>query len=498
MSSSRFTGYLVAVIAIGSILRLIWFDLMEFKFDEVEMLRLTRHWLETGIPQHGMLSGVGIRNPPGFVFFLLPVMAVTASPLIAGLWVAVLNIAAIVLMAILGRTIGAPRAGLFGAMFMAAHPWLVLYSRKIWAQSVLPLLVTALLVVMCHCMRAKRSRSIFWVPVLACLTWQIHYSAYAVIALVFLWLLNELRLQRLNVRMLLLGLLVGAIVLAPYISYLAGPGFADIRGTLGAGEKHFSINMVTGIFATWVRTAFAGGLGNPFTFEMAPIWQIIEGPNGLLLNGVAIIATLLVIALGVSAWPQRGDHADVSRAAWWLIVFVLLPVVLYLVKRVSTPPHYFIISLPAVLMLAGIGLDRAASRAEAGARRAAGTSLLFIAGTGAVLVITVLSEVRRTGGTAGDYGVTYRAQRDVAALLLDARVDPRNVDVRFTRDRSPGLLYLMVTGSAGVSFLPDRRAQIVDRLLVPDHGCFGTGKILLNRREGPLDVCIFESADDEA
>jgi len=496
MNPPRFAIYIVAIIAIGSFLRLVWFDLMELKFDEVEMLRLTRHWLETGIPQYGMMSGVGIRNPPGFVFVLLPVMALTASPLVVGFWVALLNITAIALMFVLGRTIGAPRAGLFGALFMAAHPWLVLYSRKIWAQSVLPLFVTALLIVMCQCMRKQCSRRIFWVPVLTCLTWQIHYSAYAVAALVFLWLVNELRLQRQNVRMLLLGLLVGAILLAPYISYLAGPGSADIRDTLGAGETRFSMNLVTGIFATWVKTAFAGGLGNPFTFEMAPIWKIIEGPPGVLLNGIAVIATLLIIALGISAWPRRGYQADVSRAAWWLIVFAVLPIVLYLVKRVSTPPHYFIISLPAVLMLAGIGLDRAAPRVEAGARRAVGMALLFIVGTGAVLVLTVLSEVRQTDGTAGDYGVTYRAQRDVATMLLDARVDPRNVDVRFTRDHSIGLLYLMVTGSTGVSFLPDRRAQIVDRLLVPNHGCSGTGKMLLNQREGPLDVCIFEPADE--
>ena len=491
------TGLMVTVIAIGSLLRFIWFDLMELKFDEVEMLRLTRQWLETGIPQYGMMSGVGVRNPPGFVFILLPVMAVTASPLLAGLWVALMNIAAIALMAILGRVLGMPRAGVYAAMFMAAHPWLVLFSRKIWAQSVLPLVVTLLLVVMCTCMRNARSRAVFWAPLLACLAWQIHYSAYAVVALLFLWLCNELRLRRLNVRMLLLGVLAAAIALAPYLHYLMGPGIGDLEGTLGVGAERFNINLVIRIFATWAKTAFAGGLGNPFTFEMTPIWGVIEGPVGFLLHAVAVIATLMVLTLAAGAWPRRGEKTIVSGASWWLILFVAMPIALYLVKRVSTPPHYYIVSLPALLMLAGIGLDRAASRAQARAWPAARTSLLFIVVTGVVIVMTILVQVKRTGGTSGDYGGTYRAQRDAATLLLESKVAPRYVDARFTRDEGIGVLYLMVTESSGVSFSPDRRAQIVDTLLLPDHGCSGTGKMLLNRREGPLDICVFESVDDE-
>jgi hypothetical protein len=248
----------------------------------------------------------------------------------------------------------------------------------------------------------------------------------------------------------------------------------------------------------WAKTVFAGGLGYPFAFEMIPIWRVIEGGPGLLLHALAVTATLLVIALAACAVPRRGEETTVVRASWWLILFAVLPVLLYLVKRISTPPHYFIVSLPAVLMLAGIGLDRSLARGETGARRAAGTSLLFIAGAGVVLVTTVLMAVRRSGGTPGDYGLTYRVQRDAAAILIESKVSPRNVDARYTRDGSIGVLYLMGTGSSGISFVPGRRAQIVDRQLMPGLDCPGAGTMLLDRRVGPLTLCVFERDKDDA
>ncbi|PPR69218.1 MAG: hypothetical protein CFH02_00614, partial [Alphaproteobacteria bacterium MarineAlpha3_Bin1] len=79
--------------------------------------------------------------------------------------------------------------------------------------------------------------------------------------------------------------------------------------------------------------------------------------------------------------------------------------------RIKTLVGYFIVSLPALLMLAGIGLDRTGFRFGARSPRAFRTSLWFVASTGAVVVITILVIIKLTGGTSGEYGITYRTQR---------------------------------------------------------------------------------------
>ena len=147
------------LIITGVFLRIRYFDLMEFKSDEVTAILITKYWLSRGVPQFGLMSSAGILNPPGFIYLLSPLVIITSSPLWIGFYITCFNIAALWLLYRLGIKIGSSLAGFWACGFMAVHPWLILFARKIWAQSLLPFFVIAFLIVIVQCTQEPRSRN---------------------------------------------------------------------------------------------------------------------------------------------------------------------------------------------------------------------------------------------------------------------------------------------------------------------------------------------------
>ena len=141
---------LVAIVALAATLRLARLDLMEFKADEAAAIAIAApivnggHW-----PEVGLVSSVGIHNPPLFLYLVAVAMAVSFNPeFVTGLLVGGLAVLGVALTFIVIR----PRFGAFAALSAAAlfacSPWAVLYTRKIWAQDLLPVFLVMLLQVL--------------------------------------------------------------------------------------------------------------------------------------------------------------------------------------------------------------------------------------------------------------------------------------------------------------------------------------------------------------
>lgn len=485
------------LIGAGVLLRVLYFDAMEFKADEAEAILLAKYWLGRGIPRFGLMSGAGILNPPGFIFVLLPVLLFTSSPLAVGLYVAAFGLAAIFLIYRLGVEIGSPGAGLWAGAFLAAHPWLILYSRKIWAQSLLPFFVLLLLLAVVRCGRKSRSRAVFWTGPLLALTWQIHYSAYSVALVFSAWFLVEAARKNINRRWAMAGFLAGILLLAPYLSHSLQTGFLDIRRSvreIGGGPGCPILDIVK----VWAGTSFAGNFGYPFSFRPVSLALTPLGVSQPWLQPVAVAGTALVLALAAAGALIRpgkeGETAFRPSLEFWLALFAVSPILLYLARGRAVPPHYFIVGLPALLLLAGLGVEKCRRGWGAGGRASrlcgrlpdlAGIAVVL---GGGVLWISFISYINRAGGTAGDYGIAYRCQAAVAEKLASEKIHPRAIDARLTRDNSIGVFYLLSLKSRP-PFAP-QTVRIIDSLLFPGRVC-GPGEI---RREvsgsGPLEICF--------
>lgn len=459
----------------GGALRLLAFDMMEFKYDEVRAIELTEYWLARGIPQFGMMSGVGVRNPPGFIFFLAPVVHATSSAIAIALAIAALNIMALWVIYRVGCRLGCVGAGLWACGLMAAHPWLILYSRKIWAQSLLPFLVAMLLLVVAHCLARPRSAAVFWLGPLVSLLWQTHYSAYAVLVFAAAWVLVEMVRGRINRLMLEAGLLAGVVLVLPYFAYLCRTVFADAISSMQmAQSESWRLDHLLGC---WIRTAFAGGFGHPFAFRPTSLADALPGAGGAGLHACGIMGTVMVVgAVLYGLAPDKGELPgrtfDRAGDRRWLALLLLLPPLLYWLKRVPAEPHYFIVGLPALLLLAGLGMARFGALVQRGTGFAKYALAGLLPGVvamacGALVWLGVLATIVSRGGTGGDYGLGFRVQEDAAELVASKGIAAVKIDMRMMRDSGVGIAYILRGLEPAAGKPAFGRAVLVDTLLHP-------------------------------
>lgn len=476
------TFLVFCLVALGAVLRLVYFDRIEFGIDGVTAILTTRFWLSHGIPLYGQMSGASVMMPPGFIFLLYPLIRMTEAPLPVGLYIATFNIAAIWLIYRLGVEIGRPRAGFWAGAFMAVHPWLIIYSRMIWPQCMLPFFVILLLIVIAHCTHRPRSRLIFWCGPLISLIWQIHYSAYCVLVFFLIWFAVSVLKRRIRWPWTLGGFAAGFLIFFPHFYFLIHSNFRSIRQAFegGVGEPTSLLRNIVALFKMFGETSFGGGLGFFFQRSQFRTISLARTPVGAAhpwLAPLALGGTLAFLLLFVTGFfARRRSRPSFSP---WLGLLAVLPLLLYPFRGIRVPPWYFLAGLPAVVMLAGLGMDRISGIVERrlkGAARGYLPVLLggFICLSGGITWLTFLDHIKENGGTGGMYGLTYRIQRRAAARLVEERIRLDRIDIRLTRARGFGILYLY-------DYLNNRRppeigysenqARLINTYLFPDETC---------------------------
>src|SRR6266542_2136543 len=213
---------LSATIAAAAVARFLRLDLMEFKSDEAEACRLALHVLgrhEPGVgtffPTTGLVASVGLPNPPLFVYLLALPLAIARTPLAAAGFVAATNVAAVWLCYVAGRRWFSRFVGLAAAALFALSPWAIVYSRKIWAQDLLPICTVLFLLALHGLLVEKRPRSVLWLLLLVGAATQLHFSA-SVLVLVVIAAIGIAR-DAVRWRWVALGLAGVALLYAPYI-----------------------------------------------------------------------------------------------------------------------------------------------------------------------------------------------------------------------------------------------------------------------------------------
>src|SRR2546425_3225309 len=117
------TTAILAILALAAGLRLWRLDLVEFRNDEGPALRLAENMVRLGqIPLVGLTNSVGVSNPPHFIYFLAPVVAVARDPQVASAAVGLANAAGVGGVVWLGWRCFPRLGGLVAELAYAAHP----------------------------------------------------------------------------------------------------------------------------------------------------------------------------------------------------------------------------------------------------------------------------------------------------------------------------------------------------------------------------------------
>jgi hypothetical protein len=427
--SARTLGWItLAAVLCGCWLRLAWPLEIEYKADEVYMFEHSqRIGMSEPWPVLGMRSGAGgVRNPGLSVWFFAGLARLTGATTPVELSRAVqgLNCLALGALALFARrfTGDERRAWLWALCFAALAPTAILVQRKMWAQSVLPLLCMVLLAAWWR--RRTFFGALAWAA-LALLIGQIHMTGFIFFAALTLWTL-AFRRNTMDWRGWAVGTLLGGLTALPWLqAALLDPQHA------GKAPRLFHVFNLE-----YWRLWLTDGIGVGLPKNLGPGWiDLMQRPlwagHATWLVGAAELGLCAILGFFLLQWAEplwRARHGWRARLAGLVTTSsestgLLLAALVGYGLLLSLPTfvfarYYLLITFPlAYLWLARLALSPAVrGRAAQGRRRPGRLALnLFVA-------VQLLGFLRQNGGAPhGDFGVSWRAQAAARAVPADAR-----------------------------------------------------------------------------
>jgi hypothetical protein len=335
------------ILLVAAVMRLGEPGVVEFKHDEAWLSLMAQDMLSGGpVPLTGIPSSVGVPNPPVSVYVMALPYALSNNPLVATMFVALLNVCGVGLLWLLAHRYLSRNAALVAGLAYALNPYAILFSRKVWAQDFhTPFVLLALLLGLYGVVEGKRRAQVLCLPVLV-LALQIHFAAWALFPLYVVLLI--MGRGRLSWRALALSVLLAALCLVPYLIGLSRTLEQDPNRISNAVNREDNGLSLSGDALTHTAQ-LATGIG----MEQ----QIVPDETEALLASVPAQAQL---------WALLGALAVVGAVVIWtkpyrqMAVFVVLwaalPLMIFTPTWTQIYPHYFIASIPAYCLLIGAAL----------------------------------------------------------------------------------------------------------------------------------------------
>jgi hypothetical protein len=418
LSWPRSTWLLALAVLAGLALRLVWVEDMEYKADEAWTFQETQvAGRGEPFPWRGMPASTGMDNPglSVWIFIGLGRLFDVHDPTDLARVVQWLSMAGILLLIsfVYWRVPHDEREPwLWACALLCVNPLAVLFHRKIWPPSVLPIFISLLLLAWWP--RERRLGAFCWGLLGACLG-QIHMGGFFFAAGFAAWALLFDR-RRVAWASWCAGSLLGALPLLPWIYYLAAEwGHQPL--------KHWSWrHIVEGKFWTrWLMEPLGFGLDYALDRNYLDFlgWPQIGG------RSTNLVGALHALALAAGAWillraarrfwsrrhlapGARTETGFTLNAAFWgyglLLTLSCLPI----------HRHYMVIVYPfELLWLARLALGQprsAASDRRTGRRLLAGLCL-----SQALIAAAFLCYIHTHPHIDGDYGTPYRVQQRPAS-----------------------------------------------------------------------------------
>jgi len=456
---------LALIVTAGAWLRFSHLDLLEFKGDEAFAANRALEFVRGGkLPTSGLMSSVGVTNPPLFIWLLIPMFFVTSNVAVVCCMIAGLGLAAVVATWWIGRKYYGPLTGLVAAALFATSPWAVIYSRKIWAQDFVPVFATATMWVVHALVLGKKPKAVFWVLCLPLCVIQIHYSGFALTAAAVAILL--LLRPKIDWRLAIAGVAAAVMLALPYVIEQQKTGWAGWKrmseerssrqweqlppgmtinpqsgypfprrpteawqhalAIMNAGEIEDVFGLSTSEKFDPNRIWVGKGAGQNRYFESSLTMSDWLPATQRLAFLAALVWFCVVVAKSLRAVLRREVTADEeSKRAWILALWFVVPLGVYLVAGLWTYLSYYVILYPVHFLIFGALGQRALP-----AKIVIAGVAIFVVGN-VIFMLDANRYLNRYGGAQGTYGSGLGFKRE-AAEFVSARAD---VDRLFKENR---------------------------------------------------------------
>jgi 4-amino-4-deoxy-L-arabinose transferase-like glycosyltransferase len=341
----------IAILVLASALRLGAPGTIEFKRDEAALSQLALDMARgRDFPLLGISSSVGIPNAPFNIYIMALPYLFSSDPTLATQFIGLLNSFAVALTYVLARRYFGTTAAVVAALAYAASPWGVLYSRKIWAQDLLPFFTLLTLGTgLAGFVGGKRWGQWLHLPLLV-ITGQIHYSAFVIIpASLYLIVSGRKRWTR----AFALSFIPSLLLVMPYAIGVARaviPNANTILANAAPTTTETDAFTPTLQGLEYAALTIAGtdihSLAGPQRFQE----YLASVPNAYPLFYVLALAALTVFVWLLVRWWQKRRVVDGV-----LLIWTVFPILAFSFTWTTIYPHYMIPMMPAVYMLIGIG-----------------------------------------------------------------------------------------------------------------------------------------------
>lgn len=360
----------ILILLVAALLRLGAPGVVEFRQDEANLSRLALD-LARGrdFPLLGIDSSVGIRNAPMSAYLLAPPYLLSDSPVLATSYVGLLNVIAVGLVTLLARRYyGVAPAIAAGALY-AAGLWAVHFSRKLWAQEMLPLFVAlAIGSALLGFLDGKRWAQLAHLPLLA-IAGQIHYGAFFLIPISLFLLLVGWRRRTVR-REFWLGLPLAALIFVPYLAGALRDNLFSPDALARAFTRDSAAAPLT-ISTDALRLAFQAIAGTGYAAlagDAAPAFRASAPDPDPLLVVLGALVGIAALWLAARAFIRRDRRTPVDvTVLLWLAVTPLA----FSITWTPVYSHYMIAILPAAFLALGAALGDLLAALRGRARAAA-------------------------------------------------------------------------------------------------------------------------------
>lgn len=399
---------LLAAIVIGCALRLVWPADMEWKTDErILTASAIQAAKEGAIPAAGMKSGGGILNPGLSVGVFALVARFSHDPLVMVSmvqWANVIALLGFLLLASLRFRGQELMDWSWGLAIAAVNPLAILFSRKIWAQDLLPLMV--LLILVGHLSRRKGWGAFLW-GLAGSLIGQVHMSGFFLAMGLLLVTVAHDRANGVPFRwaLWLAGSTLGGLLLLPWLEVIVRSPSASNASFWNIFQLNFFFYWIIdalGVdgpyslrdeFLTFLREPLVAGTP---TFLVGIAHVVLMGTGVLVVKGIVRLVRRQVVRVrALSGWRAFFVGMPATDLYFWAILLGLgfgMPM-----AGVTIYQHYLICSFPFAFIFL-VRMLHARTRPLLVAL----VAQLFISGC-------FLWYIHRNGGAPeGDYGKTYR------------------------------------------------------------------------------------------
>jgi 4-amino-4-deoxy-L-arabinose transferase-like glycosyltransferase len=426
----------------------------EFDADQAILFKLPHAAVVHGlIPATGTIASIGMINPPGYVYLLMPIAALTANPLADVLFTAFLNVVAVILTYTFTRRYYGRLAGTVAALLYTTTFWDVFYGRFVWQPNLLPFFTILFMLAL---FRGAVERKSGWFAVaLPLLGFMLQLHATPVYLVIPFALTLVLAYKTVRLRDLVIGLGVFALLFSTYLVWEISTHFADVQVLLNA--SHNSAHFDTQALRDYVNFLVP--------YVVAPYFPLFNNPQSVLYHLVPLLkwerwvmyaVTLggfLVASFGLLGWKSiqpmshsrfpDGEVSDIAEASssswqkvwhWWnalrvspqrcgfllLLAWQIPPLLLISHRTIDLQPQYFLIFLPGPFIFIGLLFRQVTSWCEQ--LKNAGRLLRFV--VPALSLLLVLLQFTGSFGWFFDethgyfsHGTDYNTWQDVQGAV---------------------------------------------------------------------------------